>query len=99
MSSSQLPVVTEPRTVFEFEYRDELVRFQVSTHRGGRTFMDIRTWFRPSPGEQWRATRKGFHHNVEALEDWQAGIASVAAAVDGTERHSSSWSDEPGEAA
>jgi hypothetical protein len=98
MGSFQLPVVKEPQVVHEFEYRDTLVRFALSTYRG-RTYMDIRTFWQPSPGEPWQPTKKGMRHSVEALDDWRAGIAAIEAAVDGTERSSSTWSDESVEAA
>jgi hypothetical protein len=88
MASFQLPVVKEPQIVHEFEYRDTLVRFSVSTHRG-RTYMDVRAYWQPEPGGPWVPTKKGLRHNVEALEDWQAGIAAIAEAIDGTDTRSS----------
>jgi Transcriptional Coactivator p15 (PC4) len=55
--------------------------------------MDIRTFWMPSPDEPWQPTKKGFRLNVEALDDVKAGIAALEAAVDGTERSSSTWDD------
>lgn len=78
--------------VHQFEYRDTLVRFSLSTYRG-RVYMDIRAFWQPAPGEPWQPTKKGLRHSVEALEDWQAGLSAIAAAVEGSERSTSTWAD------
>ena len=90
----QLPVVREPIIVHQFEYRDTLIRFALTTYRG-RTYFDIRSFWQPSPSEPWQPTKKGHRQSVEALDDWKAGLAALEAAVDGTERSSSSWYEDP----
>jgi len=78
---------TGPRVVYSFEYRDTLVRFAISEYRG-RVYLDIRSFWQPSPDKPWQPTKKGFRHNIEVLGDWQAGLAAREAAVDGIDTRS-----------
>lgn len=73
---------TGPRVVYSFEYRDTLVRFAISEYRG-RVYLDIRSFWQPSPDKPWQPTKEGFRHNIEVLDDWKTGLAALEAAVDG----------------
>ncbi len=81
----QLPVVKDPKVVHQFEYRDTLIRFSLSTYRG-RVYMDIRAFWQPEPGALWQPTKKGLKHSIEALDEWKTGLDAIASAVEGTER-------------
>ena len=90
--SYQLPVVKGPQVVYEFECRDVVIRAAVDTYRG-RTRLDLRVWWEPSPGGGLKPTKKGINLPVEAIDDLESAVAALKAATEGTERSSSTWND------
>ena len=67
-------------TVHEFEAGRKTFRATINQFRG-RTYLDLREWYEPAPGEPLRPTQKGVCIPSDYLEELQEAVAALAAAV------------------
>ena len=87
-----------PHVVYQFELRDSVIRAAMTTYRG-RLYVDLREWWEPSPGNGLRPTKRGLTFPVQCIDDLETAVAALKRTLDGIETHSSSWDDDPEEAA
>jgi hypothetical protein len=66
--------------VYEFEAGRHTIRARLS-HFRGKTYLDLRTWYEPEPGQPLRPTQKGVSVGVEYLEELKEAVDALAAAV------------------
>ena len=66
--------------VYEFEAGRHTIRARLS-HFRGKTYLDLRTWYEPEPGQPLRPTQKGVSVGVEYLEELKEAVDALATAV------------------
>ena len=75
---------TLPATVAEIERPGgEVLRFTINRYPSspsGRLRLDVRTWYRPDPGGEYRPTRRGVSIPIDDLDAALAGIKAAVAA-------------------
>lgn len=59
---------------------DEEVRFSIRTYKE-RRYLDVRLWFRPSAGGDYRPTKKGITVGVEHVQEFHRGIEQALQAA------------------
>jgi len=71
--------------VYEFEAGHRTIRASVSEFRGA-TYLDLRIWYEPEPGQPLRPTQKGVSVSAEYLDELQEAVNALAGAVARTGR-------------
>ncbi len=66
--------------VYEFEAGRNTIRARVSQFRG-KTYLDLRIWYEPEPGEALRPTQKGVSVSSEYLDELREAVDALAKAV------------------
>lgn len=72
--------MTDRDIVYEFEAGRRTIRARVSQFRGA-TYLDLREWFEPEPGQELRPTRKGISVRAEHLEELLEAVEALATAL------------------
>jgi len=72
----------DDQVLHEFEAGRHTYRASLSQFRG-ETYLDLREWYEPEPGQPLKPTRKGISVRAEYLEELQEAVAALAAAVKG----------------
>jgi hypothetical protein len=65
--------------VYEFEGR-HTIRARLS-HFRGKTYLDLRTWYEPEPGQPLRPTQKGVSVPLEYLDELREAVEALATAA------------------
>ena len=66
--------------VYEFEAGRHTIRASVSQFRG-KTYLDLRTWYEPEPGQPLKPTQKGVSVPVEYLDELREAVEALATGV------------------
>ena len=66
--------------VFEFESGRDTIRASISVFRG-RTYIDLRKWYEPAPGEPLKPTQRGVNVLADFLPELREALDAVEAAL------------------